>query len=89
MRIDATPKDALYDEPVEIRLAGCLAHQQLTVRALATDDLGRRWESKAVFVSDSEGRVELAVQIPLSGSYAVRDAMGLMWSMELDRAVAE
>ncbi len=89
MRIDATPKDALYDEPVEIRLAGFPAHKQLAVRALATDDLGRRWESNAVFVSDSEGFVDLAMQVPSSGSYAVRDGMGLFWSMELDRSVIE
>ncbi len=89
MRIDATPSDALYDEPVEIRLAAFPPHNQLTVRAAATDDLGRRWQSSAVFVTDSEGFVDLAMQVPLSGSYAVRDAMGLLWSMKLDESVVE
>ncbi|HEY6418643.1 MAG TPA: acyl-CoA thioesterase/bile acid-CoA:amino acid N-acyltransferase family protein [Candidatus Binataceae bacterium] len=89
MRIDASPADAMYDEPIAIRLAGFPPGCEVTLRAHALDDLKHRWESRAAFVTDSSGAVDLARQAPKSGSYQTGDAMGLLWSMELDRAVVE
>lgn len=55
MRIDLSPADALYDELVAIRVRECPPAAAVTVRAIAEDDLGRRWESHAVFVADPHG----------------------------------
>ncbi len=89
MRIEASPVDALYDEPIAIRLTGFSPGREVTLRAHALDDLKHRWESHAVFVADSSGAVDLAGQAPKFGSYRSADAMGLLWSMELDAAVVE
>ncbi len=89
MRIVASKTDALYDEPVSIRLEGFPAVTQVVVRASADDDLGHRWSSHAEFVTDSNGAVDLARQAPVAGNYRVADAMGLLWSMTLDSTIKE
>jgi pimeloyl-ACP methyl ester carboxylesterase len=89
MRLDATPSDAMYDEPVAIRLAGLPPINGVTMRAAARDDLGQRWESRAEFVAGPDGALDLALQPPLAGSYATADPAGLLWSLELDRSIVE
>jgi acetyl esterase/lipase len=89
MEIVAAPADALYDEPVSIRLAGFPAARAVVVRASALDDGGHRWDSHAEFTTDAAGRVDLTLAAPAAGSYRVADATGLLWSMTLDAAVVE
>jgi dienelactone hydrolase len=89
-RIEIDPQVALTDVPMTIRLTGFRPHQRVTVRAeTQDDDFGRTWESFAVFETDDRGSVDLAQTAPLEGSYASADAMGLIWSMELDPAAEE
>ncbi|MDO8434177.1 MAG: acyl-CoA thioesterase/bile acid-CoA:amino acid N-acyltransferase family protein [Candidatus Binatus sp.] len=85
----ASPADALYDEPISIRLAGLPASTQVVVRADAIDDLGHRWASYAEFVTDSTGAIDLARTAPIADSYSLADANGLLWSMTLDSAIVE
>ena len=89
MRLIASPADALYDEPVSIRLAEFPAATKVEVRASADDDLDRRWSSRAEFFTDAKGAVDLTLQAPVAGSYRVADAMGLLWSMTLDSTIKE
>ncbi len=89
MRIEAGPADAMYDEPVSIRLADFPPGREVTLRASSVDGLAHRWESAATFVTDARGVADLATQAPRRGSYAVADAMGPLWSMALDSAVVE
>jgi dienelactone hydrolase len=89
MRIEAVPADAMYDQPVSIRLADFPPGREVSIRAFATDGLGQRWQSAATFMTDSRGAADLALQAPQRGSYAVADPMGLLWSMALDSAVVE
>ncbi len=84
-----TPADALYDEPISIRLDGLPASKHVVVRAVATDDLGHRWASHAEFVATSNGTIDLARIKPVAGSYDIADANGLLWSMTLDPAIVE
>ena len=58
------------------------ARVEISSRTQARDGLW--WRSKAIFVADRSGRVDLAAQAPLSGSYAGIDAMGLFWSQAPD-----
>ena len=89
MRIEASPVNALYDEPVSIRLDGFPAVTKVVVRASADDDLGRRWSSHAEFFTDADGELDLTLQAPIEGSYRVADATGLLWSMTLDSTIKE
>jgi len=89
MRLIASPANALYDEPVSIRLAEFPAGTKVVLRASADDDLGRRWSSHAEFFTDANGAVDLTLQAPVAGSYRVADAMGLLWSMTLDSTIKE
>src|SRR6266849_10490887 len=89
MRLIASPANALYDEPISIRLAGLPAVTKAVVRASADDDLGRRWNSRAEFFTDANGAVDLTLQAPVAGSYRVADALGILWSMTLDSTIKE
>src|SRR5882672_1820036 len=89
MRLIASPANALYDEPISIRLAEFPATTKVVVRASADDDLGRRWIGHAEFFTDANGAVDLTLQAPVDGSYRVADAMGLLWSMTLDSTIKE
>jgi|SRR5208282_3433843 len=89
MRIDATPHDTMYDEPIRIRLSGFLPLRGVTIEASAVDGMGRRWASSATFLTDASGEVDLEREAPHSGPYRTADATGLLWSMQLDPAVVE
>ncbi|MGO9606774.1 MAG: acyl-CoA thioesterase/BAAT N-terminal domain-containing protein [Candidatus Binataceae bacterium] len=79
MRIEASPGDAIYDEPIRIRLSGFPPLRAVTVRASAVDGLGRRWASTATFLTDASGEVDLTREAPRSGAYRTADATGLLW----------
>src|SRR6266852_6369851 len=89
MRIAVSKANALYDEPISIRLEGFPALKPVVVRGSADDDLGHRWSSDAEFITDAKGAVDLALATPVAGSYRVADGMGLLWSMALDSAIKE
>ncbi|HEY6395555.1 MAG TPA: acyl-CoA thioesterase/bile acid-CoA:amino acid N-acyltransferase family protein [Candidatus Binataceae bacterium] len=89
MRLEAAPADALYDQPISLRAEGFPPAKEVRLVATAQDDLKRLWGSEASFVTDSGGGVNLATMRATSGSYHGADANGLLWSMQLDRKIAE
>jgi esterase/lipase len=89
MRIEAAPLDAMYDEPISIRITGLPPSRTVAVSAEATDGAAHRWSSHATFVGGSEGFVDLAQVSPAAGSWHLADPNGLLWSMQLDPAVIE
>jgi hypothetical protein len=76
-----SPRDALADEGVTIRVTGTPAGSKVTFTARMVDANGRRWASRCVYGADSSGAVDVAQQAPLSGSYTSVDPVGLIWSM--------
>lgn len=82
--ITVTPPIALLDEPVQITLSGFALEVRVTVHAQMQDDEGKMWRSQATFVSDKQGKIDLAAQKPLQGTYQEADTMGLFWSMTLN-----
>ncbi len=72
---------ALVDAPVEIVLRGFPPRQPVTVTAIQSFPNAARWRAQASFTSD-DGRVEVARQAPVAGSYDGVSAMGLIWSAE-------
>ena len=79
--LEIQPTDALVDATVSIRLRGLIAEQQVTLRAEMADYLGCAWASRATFVADRQGCVDIANQRPVAGTYDRPDPMGLFWSM--------
>ena len=75
------PERALVDEPVEITIEGLNAGEHVTVQATLHDHGGSDWSSHAIFAANESGRVIVAKQAPVEGTYEGVDAMGLFWSM--------
>jgi dienelactone hydrolase len=80
-KIKITPNHALIDDNVKIVLQGFEKGQIVTVSASYTNSSGQILESHAEFLTDQRGRVNVATQTPISGTYQHADAMGLFWSM--------
>ncbi|MFC9972320.1 acyl-CoA thioesterase/BAAT N-terminal domain-containing protein [Spirillospora sp. NPDC127200] len=72
---------ALADRPVQIRITGLKARDEITVTASAQDRQNKSWSGRATFRADAQGVVDLARARPVRGTYAEADAMGLLWSM--------
>lgn len=83
IHFEVSPSSAFADEDVRICLRGLKPHQTVTIRAATEDDAKRRWASQAKFRTDAAGRVDVATQESLGGSYRGISAMGLFWSMKL------
>jgi dienelactone hydrolase len=73
---------ALIDQPIAIELRGFPPQQQVRITATQTLPGASRWQGHATFISDGDGRVDLARQAPLAGSYDGAAPMGLFWSAE-------
>jgi dienelactone hydrolase len=87
-RFDIQPAPRLVaDQPLTIVLDGLPPKTELRVRAervIHSSFLGnqrRRFRSEAWFVSDAQGRIDLATAVPRRGSYDGADLRGLFWSM--------
>lgn len=77
--IEVVPQDGPFD-PLAITLTGLGAGQE--VRLVATTELGETaMSSRATFVADEDGRVDLTTTAPTEGSWTTADAMGPFWSM--------
>lgn len=85
-RIDVQPgTDVLAGEALQIVLSGMPANSEVMLQATRTVPEftgGRRaYSAQARFKADAQGRVDLATQPPLSGSYSAADVRGLFWAM--------
>ncbi|XP_070831035.1 acyl-coenzyme A thioesterase 1-like [Chaetodon trifascialis] len=58
----------LYDEPVQVKVAGLRPRQVVTIRARSTDEKGVEFSSSATYRADGSGEIDL-------------EPMGLLWSM--------
>ena len=80
-QIDIVSKGPLIDDAFNIHLNGFTPGQRLTLKASMLDDFARQWEAYAEFQADAQGRVNVATQKPLVGTYNNADPMGIVWSM--------
>ncbi len=81
VELDAGPAAAAFDTPVHITVGGLRPGGGVTVRAQTRDRMARRWQSQARFLATAAGTLNLATAVPVSGSYHVADAGGLLWSL--------
>lgn len=80
-RLDVSPKRALHEQPLSIRVSGLQPGEEVTLLAEMANYGNAKWRSSATFRADSDGIVDPGVQAPVEGSYDDVDAMGLFWSM--------
>jgi dienelactone hydrolase len=79
--LTVAPNPVAVDAPFAVRIAGLAPNQIVTVTAKVIDDANLTWTAKALFEADFDGTVDLATQTPRTGTYAVPDPMGLVWSL--------
>jgi dienelactone hydrolase len=75
--LTATPDPADVTDALSVELAGLAPGQRVTVEATFAD-LGTEWTSRATFVADADGRVDLAEHAPVAGDYDGVRPMGLV-----------
>ncbi len=73
----------MVDQVIDLQLSGFAPAAPVTIQAVYTPSDGV-WTAQATFLTDDNGCVDVATQVPLSGSYCSVDLMGLFWSMERD-----
>src|SRR5262245_22025404 len=73
--------DALIDQPLAIVLSGFAPREPVSLTATQTYAEATRWQSRASFISDDDGQVDVTCQAPVSGTYDGVAPMGLFWSM--------
>lgn len=77
------PRQSLVDEKISISVKGLSPGQSVTLVAKLIGDSKEEFQSFGHFVADEAGRVSVADDPCLSGSYTGVDPMGLLWSMRL------
>ncbi|XP_034558885.1 acyl-coenzyme A thioesterase 1-like [Notolabrus celidotus] len=74
----------LFDDPVQVTVAGLRSRQVVTMRARSTDEKGVVFSSSATYRADGDGDIDLNKDPSLSGTYVGVEPMGLLWSMKAD-----
>lgn len=74
----------LFDEPIQVKVAGLRSRQVVSLRASSTDDKGTAFSSAATYRANGNGEIDLKRDPSLSGSYVGVEPMGLLWSMTPD-----
>lgn len=72
----------LFDEPIQVKVAGLRPKQEVTVEARSTDEKGVLFSSSATYRADRNGEIHLDRDVSLGGSYCGVEPMGLLWSMK-------
>lgn len=73
---------SLVDEEIAIEIKRVKPFQHVILHAETIDAAGETWSSEAVYCADERGRIRLAKNAPIDGSYSGIDGMGLFWSMK-------
>ncbi|XP_015242316.1 PREDICTED: acyl-coenzyme A thioesterase 1-like [Cyprinodon variegatus] len=72
----------LFDEPIQVKVAGLRSKQVVTIRASTTDERGLEFTSSANYRADGCGEIDLSRDPSVGGSYLGVEPMGLFWSMK-------
>ncbi|XP_037643785.1 acyl-coenzyme A thioesterase 5-like [Sebastes umbrosus] len=74
----------MFDDPIQVKVAGLRSRQVITMRARSTDEKGVVFSSSATYKADGSGEIDLQREPSLGGSYTGIEPMGLLWSMKAD-----
>ncbi|AXV76721.1 MULTISPECIES: acyl-CoA thioesterase/BAAT N-terminal domain-containing protein [Ralstonia solanacearum species complex] len=78
--LSVAPTDDLIDVPRRIVVTGLAPGAQVGIVAQTRRGNGVPWHSRAAFIADADGSVDLSRDAPVSGDYTGIDPMGLVWS---------
>jgi dienelactone hydrolase len=76
--LSITPFDGLIDAPRRIVVSG-LASDALVAISARTLRQNVPWDSRATYMADAHGVIDLTRDAPVGGDYAEVSAMGLLW----------
>ena len=82
--LSVTPADDLIDVSRQIVVTGLAPGAQVGIVAQTCRGNNVLWHSRAAFVADAQGAVDLTRDAPVSGDYTGVSAMGLIWSQRPD-----
>ncbi|PKU39241.1 acyl-coenzyme a thioesterase 1-like [Limosa lapponica baueri] len=72
----------LFDDPVQICVAGLQPQQAVTLRASLVDESGELFQAHAHYRAGNSGELDLSCSPALGGSYSGVEPMGLLWSLQ-------
>ncbi|WP_197386502.1 acyl-CoA thioesterase/BAAT N-terminal domain-containing protein [Ralstonia pseudosolanacearum] len=78
--LSVAPADDLIDVPRRIVVTGLVPGAQVDLAARTLRGRAVPWHSRAAFIADADGTVDLSRDAPVCGDYAGVDPMGLVWS---------
>jgi len=81
------PADTLQDAELDVRIIGLAPAAPYDVRSDFVTPGASIWRSRATFVADRDGTIDLATMTPTAGSWSTPDAQAFLWSMERTRDV--
>ncbi|XP_062973709.1 acyl-coenzyme A thioesterase 1-like [Elgaria multicarinata webbii] len=79
--VSVAPAAGLADQPARISVWGLMPLQEVTLRALATNEQGSLFDSCAHYQADKQGEVDLSKDASKGGDYVGLEPMGLFWSL--------
>lgn len=83
VRVSVLPAPrCLFDDPVQILVAGLQPQQAVTLRASLVDESGELFQAHALYRAGSRGDLDLSRSPALGGSYLGVEPMGLLWSLQ-------
>lgn len=83
VRVSVLPSPrCLFDEPVQIRVAGLQPQRAVTLRASLVDESGELFQAHALYRAGSSGELDLSRSSALGGSYLGVEPMGLLWALQ-------
>lgn len=77
VELQLSPVTSLYDAAFTTTVSGVAPGGQVTLQLSSVDKDGTTWNSSAVFTASDSGQVS-TTQAPVSGSYPMANAMGLV-----------
>ncbi|XP_009897270.2 acyl-coenzyme A thioesterase 1 [Dryobates pubescens] len=82
-RVSVLPaRRCLFDDPVQILVAGLQPQQAVTLRASLVDESGELFQAHALYRAGSRGELDLSRSPALGGSYLGVEPMGLLWTLQ-------
>ncbi|MFC3418720.1 acyl-CoA thioesterase/bile acid-CoA:amino acid N-acyltransferase family protein [Salinicoccus hispanicus] len=82
-RIVMEQDELLIDQPLNLKAIDCTPGDIIHISAEMFDEENKLFHSYASFLVKDSGIVDLAIDIPIEGTYDSEDAAGLLWSMIL------
>ena len=75
-------QDEKVGSPLTLRLEGMPKETKIKIFSELIDRYGRLWIGQSEFMSDADGMVDPATQVPLSGEWKNRDGIGPFWALK-------